>query len=72
MSEGLAFDHPPLKGEGKGRRFAAEGGPGWDGSGTADERGAGYAGPLSPPPGPLTRADLPPPGGGEPVIIQAQ
>ena len=46
--------HPPLQGEGR----TAEGGPGWgDGK-------AAIAAPLSPPPGPLPRADLPPPGGG--------
>src|SRR5216683_2827420 len=46
--------NPPLKGEGR----TAEGGPGWgDGEAACAEA-------LSPPPGPLTRADLPPPGGG--------
>ncbi len=51
------YRHPPLDGEGR----TAEGSPGWGGS------VAPYAGnveALSPPPGPLTRADLPPPGGG--------
>jgi len=51
------YRHPPLEGEGR----TAEGSPGWGGS------VAPYAGnveALSPPPGPLTRADLPPPGGG--------
>jgi branched-chain amino acid transport system ATP-binding protein len=48
-------DHPPLEGEGR----AAEGSPGWGDSGAA------HAEALSPPPGPLTRADLPPPGGGK-------
>src|SRR6266852_3964859 len=47
--------HPPLKGEGR----TAEGSPGWGDSDTA------YADWLSPPPGPLTRSDLPPPGGGD-------
>jgi hypothetical protein len=47
--------HPPLQGEGR----TAEGSPGWgDGS-------AAYVEALPPPPGPLTRSDLPPPGGGE-------
>ena len=46
--------HPPLKGEGR----TAEGSPGW-GDGDAASAEA-----LPPPPGPLTRADLPPPGGG--------
>jgi len=42
--------HPPLQGEGR----TAEGGPGWgDGDAT-------FAAPLPPPPGPLTRPDLPP------------
>src|SRR5262249_53279898 len=50
----IACSHPPLKGEGR----TAKGGPGW---GDSD---AVCAEPLSPPPGPLTRADLPPPGGG--------
>src|SRR5262249_2007830 len=46
--------HPPLEGEGR----TAEGSPGWgDGA-------AAYADRLSPPTGPLARADLPPPGGG--------
>jgi excinuclease ABC subunit C len=46
--------HPPLKGEGKSGFSAAEGGPGWGDGETACAEG------LSPPPGPLTRADLPP------------
>jgi len=46
--------HPPLQGEGR----TAEGSPGW---GDGD---AAYVEALSPPPGPLARADLPPPGGG--------
>src|SRR5258708_3433058 len=52
--------HPPLQGEGR----TAEGSPG-RGGGDAAYAGHGvYAEALSPPPGPLTRADLPPPGGG--------
>src|SRR5262250_791116 len=43
-------DHPPLQGEGR----TAAGSPGWGGSGAA------YAEALSPPLGPLARADLPP------------
>ena len=55
--------HPPLKGE--GRRVA----PGW-----GDDR-AEAAAPLSPPPGPLTRADLLPAGGGgqtraTPIVLE--
>jgi 16S rRNA (adenine1518-N6/adenine1519-N6)-dimethyltransferase len=50
----VAFGHPHLQGEGR----TAEGSPGW---GDSD---AVYAEALPPPPGPLTRADLPPPGGG--------
>src|SRR5260370_31600375 len=50
-----AFDHPPLEGEGR----TAAGSPGW---GDGD---AAFAEALSPPPGPLARADLPPPGGGD-------
>jgi ribonuclease E len=53
--------HPPLKGEGR----IAEGDPGWGGGGAGDDNEAVYAEALSPPPGPLTRADLPPPGGGK-------
>jgi hypothetical protein len=56
MSEALAFDHPTLKGEGR----TAEGSPGWGGGGAAGDGDAEYAEALSPPPGPLTRADLPP------------
>jgi len=44
------FDHPPLKGEGR----TAAGSPGWGDSAPA------YADRLPPPPGPLTRSDLPP------------
>ncbi|MGH6674279.1 MAG: ATP-dependent helicase [Xanthobacteraceae bacterium] len=47
--------HPPLEGEVR----TAEGGPGWA------DREASPAAPLSPPPGSLSRADLPPPGGGD-------
>ncbi len=46
--------HPPLQGEGRSR--SERGGVGGR---------AAYAEPLSPPPGPLARSDLPPPGGGE-------
>ena len=46
--------NPPLKGEG----WTTEGGPGWGDSAAA------IVEPLSPPPGPQARADLPPPGGG--------
>jgi 16S rRNA (adenine1518-N6/adenine1519-N6)-dimethyltransferase len=46
----IAFGHPPLKGEGR----TTEGGPGWGDSHAA------YPEALPPPPGPLTRADLPP------------
>src|SRR5262249_44644972 len=53
--------HPSLRGEGQ----AAEGSPGWGGGGAAHDTDAAYAEALSPPPGPLARADLPPPGGGE-------
>jgi cobaltochelatase CobN len=47
---------PPLQGEGR----TAEGSPGWGGGGAADDGDAAYAETLSPPPGPLARADLPP------------
>src|SRR5216684_1225711 len=57
-----AGDHPPLKGEGR----TAEGSPGWGGGDTADDGDAVRVEALSPPPGPLARADLPPPGGGDP------
>src|SRR5229473_8348280 len=53
-------DHPPLEGEGKVGFSAAEGSPGWGDGGTADDGDAASVAPLSPPPGPLTRADLPP------------
>jgi hypothetical protein len=53
--------HPPLKGEGRN----AEGSPGWGDGRATDDSDAEFAEPLSPPPGPLTRPDLPPPGGGE-------
>jgi len=52
--------HPPLEGEGR----TAGGSPGWGDSGAADDNDAAHAEALSPPPGPLARADLPPPGGG--------
>jgi cobaltochelatase CobN len=52
--------YPPLHGEGR----TAEGSPGWGGGGPARDTDAGFAARLSPPPGPLTRADLPPTGGG--------
>jgi len=50
------FDHPPLEGEGR----TAAGSPGWGGGGPADDGDAANAEALSPPPGPLARADLPP------------
>ena len=53
-------NHPPLKGEGR----TAKGGPGWGDSNAVNDGDAANAEALSPPPGPLTRADLPPPGGG--------
>src|SRR5579871_4495262 len=67
----VAYGHPPLQGEGR----TAEGSPGWgDGGATcaplpapsphAGEGSVGAAARLSAPPGPLARADLPPPGGG--------
>jgi len=56
----IVFGHPPLKGEGR----IAEGDPGWGGGRVADDGDAVRAAPPSPPPGPLARADLPPPGGG--------
>src|SRR5258707_4516473 len=49
-------NHPPLEGEGR----IAEGNPGWGGSRAANDSDAAYAERPSPPPGPLTRADLPP------------
>jgi len=60
--------HPPLQGEGR----IAEGNPGWGDTRAMDHGDAACAERLSPPPGPLTRADLrssrgqtlPPPGGG--------
>jgi ATP-dependent helicase/nuclease subunit A len=62
-----ACAHPPLQGEGR----TAYGRPGWGEGGAADEgdavtdSDAVFVEALSPPPGPLTRAHLPPPGGGE-------
>jgi hypothetical protein len=58
----LYGDHAPLKGEGR----TAEGSPGWGGGGAVNDGDAVYVETLSPPPGPLARADLPPPGGGKP------
>jgi excinuclease ABC subunit C len=57
--------NPPLEGEGKVGSSAAEGSPGWGDGGAAYAGDAVYAEALSPPPGPLARADLPPPGGGD-------
>ena len=54
-------EYPPLEGEGR----IAEGDPGWGDGRAAGAGDAEYAETLSPPPGPLTRADLPPSGGGE-------
>jgi hypothetical protein len=54
MNAAFAFRHSPLEGEGKAGFSAAEGSPGW-GDGLAAN-----AETLSPLPGPLTRADLPP------------
>jgi hypothetical protein len=48
--------HPPLKGEGR----TAKGSPGWGDGRATDDSDAEFAEPPSPPPGPLTRADLPP------------
>src|SRR6266446_1630211 len=58
--EGTACSHPPLEGEGR----TAEGSPGWGDTDAGGNGDAAYVETLSPPPGPLTRADLPPPGGG--------
>jgi len=60
MNAGLAYAHPPLEGEGR----TAEGSPGWGDGEAVNDSDAIYAEALSPPSGPLTRADLPPPGGG--------
>src|SRR5260370_25950900 len=54
--DGAAFDHPPLKGEGR----TAAGSPGWGGGDAGVDGGAVYAEAPSPPPGPLTRANLSP------------
>jgi len=60
------FDHfiewpkPPYTRFRLGEGRTAEGSPGWGDSGAASAEA------LSPPPGPLARADLPPPGGGDP------
>jgi len=56
----MAFGHPPLEGEGKVGFSAAGGSPGWGDGAAADDGDAVYAEALSPPPGPLARADLPP------------
>src|SRR5215470_1272776 len=65
----MAALHPPLQGEGKIGLFAAEGGPGWGDAPRQVGASQAHAAPLSPPPGPLTRADLPPPGGGDPRLF---
>jgi transcription-repair coupling factor (superfamily II helicase) len=57
------LSHPPLQGEGR----TAAGGPGWGSKADAPAH--------LPPPGPLTRADFPPAGGGEertatPIILE--
>src|SRR5260370_758021 len=52
ISDQQAMLHPPLKGEGKGRPFAAEGSPGWGGGGATPP-------PYPPPPaGEVGRGDL--------------
>src|SRR6266849_7165485 len=56
--------YPPLKGEGR----TAEGSPGWGGGRAAKTPMPEFAARPSPPPGPLARADLPPPGGGDLVL----
>jgi two-component system, NarL family, sensor histidine kinase UhpB len=60
----IAFGHPLLKGKGKGRLSAVEDGPGWGGPlpNPPPHAGEGREGAeaLSPPPGPLARAGLPP------------
>jgi excinuclease ABC subunit C len=56
----LEGPHAPLEGEGKVGFSAAEGSPGWGDGGAVDDGNAVYAEALSPPPGPLTRSDLPP------------
>src|SRR6516225_1927460 len=66
-------DSPALQGEGR----TAEGSPRWGDGVAASDGEAARAEALSPPPGPLTRADLPPPGGGvslpkcRPCLLQA-
>src|SRR5215470_3757808 len=67
LRKGVAFGHPPLQGEGG----TAEGSPGWDSGHAADDSGAVYAEAPPPPPGPLTRADLPPRGGGDERLREA-
>ncbi len=63
---GVACPHPPLKREGR----TAEGSPGWGDSDATNDGHAVSAEALSPPPGPLTRADLPPSGGGDDSLRQ--
>jgi transcription-repair coupling factor (superfamily II helicase) len=72
-SELPAYRHPPLQGEGR----TAEGSPGWGVACTSLRTGEAKeeVAPRSPPPGPLARADLPPPGGGEgraatPIVME--
>jgi excinuclease ABC subunit C len=65
------FDHPVEWPKPAYTRFrlgegqTAEGSPGWGDSDAADGSGAVYVELLSPPPGPLTQSDLPPPAGGD-------
>ena len=59
-NETIAVPDPPLRGEGR----VAEGDPGWGGGRAAGNGSAAPTAGLSPPPGPLTRAGLPPSGGG--------
>jgi len=58
-NKATAFGNPPLEGEG----WTAEGSPGWGGP-PPEREGREGAEALSPPPGPLKRADLPLSGGG--------
>src|SRR5260370_42459364 len=60
----LSGRNPRIRGFGWGEGRTAEGSPGWDGGGAAYAGDAASAEALSPPPGPLTRADLPLEGGG--------
>jgi hypothetical protein len=68
MSSGLASAHPPLQGEGR----TAEGSPGWGAPVPTPtlraRKNAGLPESLSPPSGPLKRADLPPSGGGNSAL----